>query len=64
MKTSLISISPPVLGKREDVDFYSELKKAYDYNRQLNEQLNFALGQTQKTIAALENEIAALKKEG
>ena len=57
MKSNLISVSPPVFNERGNANLYAEVRKLYEYNRQLHEQLNYALEQNQKALSALEEKL-------
>ncbi len=62
MKANLISVSPPVFNERERANLYGEVKKLYEYTRQMHEQLNFALEQNQKVLDELTAKIAEMGK--
>lgn len=62
MKANLISVYPPVFNERERANLYGEVKKLYEYTRQMHEQLNFALEQNQKVLDELTAKIAEMGK--
>jgi hypothetical protein len=51
-----------VFNERERANLYGEVKKLYEYTRQMHEQLNFALEQNQKVLDELTAKIAEMGK--